>query len=184
MSQAGKTITLAILTVFVYAFSIFLQKGAFIFPFPLNELIFLIATIVIALNEFKNSKLISTLFISSAILNLFSSEFYWAIFLNTEQMTWFSKSIITDVLKISYYLFLIFSIFKSFKLLDKKKLIYSIFPIFGIILSLIFSVPFIEIGALLIVTIFTYRSLQHFSILNLWFLLFVLESTKLWSLMG
>ena len=37
MSKEGRVIALAILTIFIYAFSILLQKGAFIFPFPLTN---------------------------------------------------------------------------------------------------------------------------------------------------
>ena len=185
MSKEGRVIALAILTIFIYAFSILLQKGAFIFPFPLNEIIFFISAIAIAIQQYKNDKLLSVLFPIVGFTFVLSSEFYWAIFYNSQQMEVFSNSLVTDLFKIIFYLGVISLIYLSFKELKSKLVeIGFIVSILVIVLSLILGNQFIEIVSLFIVFLISIKRLEVRPILNLWILLFVLEVTKLWSLAG
>ena len=180
MSKEGRIIALAILTIFIYAFIILLQKGAFIFPFPLNEIIFFISALAISFHQFKNEKFLSILF--PIVL---SSEFYWAIFFNTQQMEALSNSFFTDLFKIIFFLGVISLIYLSFKEFKSKLVsIGLLFSILGIVVSLILGYQFIEIASLLIVSVISIKRLEEKPILNIWILLFVLEITKLWSLAG
>ena len=185
MSKEGRVIALAILTIFIYAFSILLQKGAFIFPFPLNEIIFFISALAISFHQFKKEKILSVLFPVVGCLCVLSSEFYWAIFFNAQQMEAFSNSLATDLFKIFFFIGLISLICFSFKEMKNKLVsIGLVFSILGIIISLIIGHQFIEIASLLIVSVISIKRLAEKPILNLWILLFVLEITKLWSLAG
>ena len=185
MSKEGRIIALAILTIFIYAFIILLQKGAFIFPFPLNEIIFFISALAISFHQFKNEKFLSILFPIVGFVFVLSSEFYWAIFFNTQQMEALSNSFFTDLFKIIFFLGVISLIYLSFKEFKSKLVsIGLLFSILGIVVSLILGYQFIEIASLLIVSVISIKRLEEKPILNIWILLFVLEITKLWSLAG
>ena len=185
MSKEGRVVALAILTIFVYAFSILLQKGAFIFPFPLNELIFLISAVSIGIYQFKQDKILSLLFPIMGFTFVLSSEFYWAIFHTSEQMEVFSNSIVTDLFKFLFFIGLISSIYISFYQIKVKLIQFGfLLSILGIILSLILENQVIEVASLFIVFLISIKRIEARPNLNLWILLFVLEVTKLWSLMG
>lgn len=185
MSKEGRVVALAILTIFIYAFSILLQKGAFIFPFPLNEMIFLISAVSIGIYQYKQDKTLSLLFPIIGFTFVFSSEFYWAIFYNSQQMEVFSNSFVTDLFKILFFLGLIISIYISFNKIKVNLIQVCMFlSIFGIILSLILGLHYIEVVSLFIVFLISIKQIEARPILNLWILLFVLEITKLWSLAG
>ncbi len=185
MSKEGRVIALAILTIFIYAFSILLQKGAFIFPFPLNELIFFISSVSIAIYQYKQDKILSLLFPVIGLTFLLSSEFYWAIFYNSQEMEVFSNSFVTDLFKILFFLVLIASIYISFYKIKVKLIQLSIFlSMFGVVLSLILGNHFVEVASLFIVFLISIKRTEARPSLNLWILLFILEATKLWSLMG
>ena len=182
MSREGKIISIALLTIFIYAGGIFLQKGAFIFPFPLNEIIFFIAVSAMAITNFKTEKLFFSVFLFSAILHLLSNEFYWAILLNHQELESFVKSNVKDWFLIGYYIFFIASGFVSFQKINSKLKYVNLLSL-GFILTSIFSGnPYFELLALLTISLVTIKFLSTKPSLNLWWLLFILELTKVWSL--
>jgi hypothetical protein len=190
MTKEGKTVTLAALTVFMYGLTSFLQFKQVIFPFPLNELIFFIATIVFAKDHLKNNPKTMSLILVLGLFNILSLEFYWNIFLSNENMLSLSQSSITDYFKVGYYIGIIAWIITTFNQVEvnfKKYL--SLLPITLVLagsilneqLTIFYSqlLLFLSYGS---VVILLFPKIKHFPLLYLWVLLFILEFTKVWSL--
>ena len=190
MTKEGKTVTLAALTVFMYGLTSFLQFKQVIFPFPLNELIFFIATIVFAKDHLKNNPKTMSLILVLGLFHILSLEFYWNIFLSNERMLGLSQSSITDYFKVGYYIGIIAWIITTFNQVEvnlKKYL--SLLPITFVLagsilneqLTIFYSqlVLFLSYGS---VVILLFPKIKHFPLLYLWVLLFILELTKVWSL--
>ena len=97
----------------------------------------------------------------------------------------FSNSIVTDLFKFLFFIGLISSIYISFYQIKVKLIQFGfLLSILGIILSLILENQVIEVASLFIVFLISIKRIEARPNLNLWILLFVLEVTKLWSLMG
>jgi hypothetical protein len=190
MTQEGKTVTLASTTVFMYGLVSYLQFDQIIFPFPLNEIIFLIASIIFARIHFKNSPKTIFLIIGLGLLNVLSYEFYWNIFLSNETMVSFSKSSATDIFKLFYYIGLIAWIISTFNEIEINfRKYFALLPITLLLIGSIFSeelTPFYSQVIILLsfsfVFIFVFSKLKQFPMQYLWILLFILELTKTWSL--
>lgn len=190
MTQEGKTVTLASTTVFMYGLVSYLQFNQVIFPFPLNEIIFLIASVLFARIHFKNSPKTISLIIALGLLNVLSYEFYWNIFLSNDNMLSFSKSSATDIFKLFYYIGLIAWIISTFNEIEINfRKYFSLLPITLLLTGSIFSeelTPFysqiIILLSISFVFIFVFSKLKQFPIHYLWILLFILELTKVWSL--
>ena len=190
MTQEGKTVTLASTTVFMYGLVSYLQFNQVIFPFPLNEIIFLIASVLFARIHFKNSPKTISLIIGLGLLNVLSYEFYWNIFLSNDNMLSFSKSSATDIFKLFYYIGLIAWIIGTFNEIEINfRKYFSLLPITLLLTGSIFSeelTPFysqiIILLSISFVFIFVFSKLKQFPIHYLWILLFILELTKVWSL--
>ena len=190
MTQEGKTVTLASTTVFMYGLVSYLQFNQVIFPFPLNEIIFLIASVLFARIHFKNSPKTISLIIGLGLLNVLSYEFYWNIFLSNDNMLSFSKSSATDIFKLFYYIGLIAWIISTFNEIEINfRKYFSLLPITLLLTGSIFSeelTPFysqiIILLSISFVFIFVFSKLKQFPIHYLWILLFILELTKVWSL--
>ena len=190
MTKEGKTVTLAALTVFMFGLTSFLQFKQVIFPFPLNELIFFIATIVFAKDHLKNNPKTISLILVLGLFHILSLEFYWNIFFSNERMLQISQSSITDYFKIGYYTGIIAWIITTFNHVEvnfKKYL--SLLPITLVLagsilneqLTIFYSqlILFLGYGS---VVILLFTKIKQFPLLYLWVLLFILEFTKVWSL--
>lgn len=185
MKREAKTIALALATVFMYAFGIWTQKGGFIFPFPLNEAIVLICAVYFSLYHFKANKFLCLGFVVTAFFHLLASDFYWEIFLNQQQMEWFVTSWIKEVFKLFYYIGLIVSVLLTMLVSENKLLrIGSCIPV-GVILFMLF-VPVVwgELLVFFLLFLFSLYKIDQFPLRYLWILLFVLELTKVWSLVS
>jgi hypothetical protein len=186
MSREGKIISIAILTVFLYALGIFFQKGAFIFPFPLNEIIFLFATFSIGYTNFKTEKVLFSVFLCLGICHLFSNEFYYAIVLDTEAMQNLSKSLFTDIFLVVYYIGLLATIVLTINKINSSIWIKGIgvLAFISMFFGMILGNALFDIVGLFLMIPFVFKYVERLPILNLWTLLFVLEVTKFWSLMS
>ncbi|MBI1836467.1 MAG: hypothetical protein HYR91_04305 [Flavobacteriia bacterium] len=185
MTREGKTVTLAILTVFIYAISIFLQTKTIIFPFPLYEVIFFIATCTISFYQYKKERLLSLAFFVMASFGILSSEFFWSFFMNGEALINLNNGVTIDLFKLIKYLLIgtcfVFSFYKS----EHKYIQFaSIFPIAILFIALGNHNLILEEIAYLIVFIYALFHLEKYPILNLWILMFILETTKLWHLIS
>jgi len=190
MTKEGKTVTLASLTVFMYGLTSFLQFKQIVFPFPLNELIFFIASLVFAIDHFKNNPKTMLLILVLGLFHILSLEFYWQIFLSHEKMLYLSKSSITDIFKVGFYIGTIAWIIVSFNETEEKlKKYLSLLPITFVLAGSILNDHLLLFHAQLIiflsygfVVLLLFTKIKYFPLLYLWVLLFILETTKVWSL--
>lgn len=86
MIREERAVLLGILTLIGFAFLVFLEFGSFIYPFPLNEIVYLIVSIQFFIWNRREYGLVSSLFVGAAISALLASEFFWSLFVDQE--TW------------------------------------------------------------------------------------------------
>lgn len=103
MTSEVRTIFLGILTLVVYAFSIFISEGAIIFPFPLNEFIFLAISIQFLYSNWSGNRFAGFLPIVAGICWVFSTQFFWSFFHTQEEMLEFMDDLTTDYFLITFY---------------------------------------------------------------------------------
>ena len=103
MATEKRTIFLACVTLTVYALSGLLQQGKFLYPFPLNEFIFLGISTYIAISNFKQHKLLYTLLILAAISFIACRSYNWNLILSSESMERLDRGYTTDVFYVLFY---------------------------------------------------------------------------------
>jgi len=106
MSKEERAVTLAVLTFFMFALSIFLTDGSFIFPFPLNEFAILLVSFLFVLWHPKKGVL-PYLFLISAIAGMLSSRFFWEIFFSFQKLETFLNYTVIDWAKLTSGAFLL-----------------------------------------------------------------------------
>jgi hypothetical protein len=100
MNREERTAFLGVLIPVVYGSWVFLDKGTFIFPFPLNELIFFTITLQFLLWNLKSDKIKYGLFFCTALFGLVSSDFFWTIFFDGKSYEQLMLSPLTDIFKL------------------------------------------------------------------------------------
>ena len=103
MATEKRTIFLACVTLTVYALSGLLQQGKFLYPFPLNEFIFLGISAYIAIRNFKQQKLLYNLLILAAISFVACRSYNWNLILSSESMERLDHGYTTDVFYVLFY---------------------------------------------------------------------------------
>ena len=178
MTKEVRIIFLTALTLFVYAISIFVNQGAFIFPFPLNELILLIVAVQFSIWHYK--KRIPTLYIIGISLFAFlGNEVYWSFVLEDQTMYTFSSLPITDIFKLLSAICLLG--FSIYSLLAQKKILARIFTVLFIVLylaSLTYFPSYYFFFALIFMTCGLLIQPVNKPFNLFWMLLLLLESTK------
>ncbi|MFK7784978.1 MAG: hypothetical protein AB8B56_07675, partial [Crocinitomicaceae bacterium] len=107
MTSEARTLFLGVLTLVIYAASIFISEGALIFPFPLNEFIFLaIAAQFFYLNRTGN-KWAGLLSVFIGIFGVLSTQFFWTFFFSQKEMIAFMDGLTTDYCLLASYLFIL-----------------------------------------------------------------------------
>lgn len=179
MTREVRTLFLGILTLVVYAASIFISQGSFIFPFPLNEFIFLAVSIQFLFLNWKKNRGPGLLAISAGICGVLSTQFFWTFILSQERMIEFMKGLTTDYFLLAFYALIVVAGVGT--MLKQKKGI-------PLILSAMFLLAFVA-GVLLnhsLLLLIAYACMIASTQVKkvyvpyhlLWVLLFVLELTK------
>lgn len=178
MTKEVRVLFLCILTLLVYATNVFLTHGAFIFPFPLNDILMLIVAIQFSYWHFKQR--IPVLYILGiAFFSLLGNEVYWSFFLEDQKMYTFSESPITDVFKLFSAVCLVG--FGYYTLRAQKNQIAQLLSLIFIICyigSITFLPPVVGLFALLSIGISVLLHPVHKPFHLFWILLLLLESTK------
>jgi len=99
-------VRLTVLTACIFAFSIYMQKGTWIFPFPLYEAALLPAVIALYVVDKKRPGITGILAIIWSLLQLCASQFVLEFFINDRNFEWFYESLITDYLLLFFVLIL------------------------------------------------------------------------------
>lgn len=183
MTREGRSVFLAILTLLVYAGILFIENGKILFPFPLNELIFLIITIQFTIWNWKKYKLVLSFILLAALCNLVSTTFFWSFFINTLEMQSLWRTTTPDLLKISFYLFISAALAISI-LQSSQKNKNSYFFIFqgALITSVLLSNQIAETITFTAISVFAVAKKLNSPIHLLWVLLAVLQIMKMLTL--
>jgi len=100
MIREERAVLLGILTLIGFAFLVFLEFGSFIYPFPLNEVVFLIVSIQFFIWNQKQFRLVTGLFLCSALSALLASEFFWSLFVDQDTWEFLYHGIWLDIFKL------------------------------------------------------------------------------------
>lgn len=152
MTREGKTFLLLILTYVLYATSIFLSQGAFIFPFPLNGFALFVITLQLAWWN-KDYTLNALAVALVGLSSLIGSPPFWEIWLNNESLLLFEESgFYTMMFQIHSILIIVYLILATRSSKDPMLIGVSFITAVGIIIGmllasyLVFSLSFSIIG--------------------------------------
>ncbi len=135
VNKEQRTVFLATLTIFFLALSNLLNTGKFIFTFPMNDFILLAVSFYFFFLNFKENKLNSFLLVLFALLNFVNNFYNLELFLNSEQMTKLSESLIPDFCYLGTFL-VYFILFIRYNL-EKKNLFSWIFLVLALFCAVI-----------------------------------------------
>lgn len=180
MRTEERTVTLAVLIPLMFGLLIYFESGAFIIPFPLNEAIFAVVAYFFAFKHRKHFMLHSIFVSAFALFNLLSTEYFWSLFLNGEQLFSLFEAGTIDLIRLLAHVFLI--IWAGIGLVrGDDKIRSTVFLLFFVLLSagLIFEIYPIYVLATLVpfIASFRYRDLYPFHLL--WLLYSILSLMKL-----
>lgn len=97
-------VRLTVLTACIFGFSIYMQKGTWIFPFPLYEIAMLAAILGLFIVDRQRPSVTSLLAVTWALLQLSASDFILEFFVSGENADWFFESLVTDYLLLGFSL--------------------------------------------------------------------------------
>jgi hypothetical protein len=171
------------MTLLLYGLNTFFQTGTLVFPFPLNELFFIIAAIIIASLSFKEDIKLSVIGVVIGLFGVLSQEFYWSLVFSAEKMQVFSNGITKDLFLIGYYLsVLVWIVFIFNKTRFNKSYFILISLILVYLFSVLYEVKIVELLVYISTTLLMIKDVNRFPVLNLWVLHLVLFISKYWSL--
>ena len=187
MKKENRLIFITSLTLSFYALIILLDKGVFIFPFPLNEVIILIIASQFSYWNFKKHKVVSLIVFLIGLLSSLSNEYYWSILFNFENMIKLSNTIMIDVFILLKSLsIIVLGIVFGRKQKNNLNYILSILFCFTFIIGIIIS-DYLHSSILIclsyLIMIISIKIKSVFKPINVfWILLLILETTKLLSI--
>lgn len=103
MTREARVLFLSILTLIVYAVSIFINQGALIFPFPLNEFIFLAVALQFFWWNRTGNKSAGLLTSIAGICAVMSTQFFWSFIYGHGTMEFLMDSLTTDYFLLGFY---------------------------------------------------------------------------------
>lgn len=107
MTRESRTLFLSILTLVVYATSIFISQGSFVFPFPLNEFILFAVSAQFFWWNRERNKFAGILAVVSGLFAVLSTQFFWTFIYGPEKLIYFMDSLVTDYFLIGFYVLVV-----------------------------------------------------------------------------
>lgn len=98
-------VRLTILTACIFAFSIFTQKGTWVFPFPLYESGMVLAIIALLIADKKRPGPLAYMALLWSLLQLAVSDFVLEFIINEKNIDWFLNSPYLDLLQLFSWIF-------------------------------------------------------------------------------
>ncbi|MCJ8292496.1 MAG: hypothetical protein HRT58_05135 [Crocinitomicaceae bacterium] len=179
MTREARALFLSMLTLVVYAVSIFISQGSFIFPFPLNEFIFLgISAQFFWWNRLGN-KWAGSIAIVAGICAVLSKQFFWTFLYSTEAMEFFMDSLITDYCLLAFYVLVLIGAIAT--MIRQKKgiaLLFSAFFVLAFISGVFYNHALLLLLAYGFMSVSTQLSKAFAPYHLLWILLFILKLTE------
>ena len=180
MTREERTVLLAMLVPIAFGAIMYVEQGSFIFPFPLNEVVFLIASIAFAVRTRLYFRTKSIFSLGFAFFNLIGTEFFWTFFLPDTRIEQIAETGTFDLLKlISLILLVIWAAITLIKGKDNFSNALFLGFFFLLVASEIFQQPVLQIFATLIPFASVFKYKDHFPYHLLWLLLSLLSLMKL-----
>lgn len=107
MIREERTVFLIFLTWVLYAAGFLIEKGRLIFPFPLNEIAFLVVSVFFVGWNWKSDRKQLILVSLVSIFQLLSTQFFWTFIMSDQSMEQLVNSVCLDFLKICFYISLL-----------------------------------------------------------------------------
>ena len=101
-------VRLIILTACIFAFSIYMQKGTWVFPFPLYESAMVFAVVALLIADKKRPTFLGAMALIWSLLQLAVSDFILEFVINENTIDWFLNSLYLDLLHLTSWLFFFF----------------------------------------------------------------------------
>lgn len=183
MTREERTVFLAILTLFAYAGVLYLEHGVVLFPFPLNEFIFLFVVIPFSIWNRKKYPFQIILILIAAFLNLLSTQFFWSFLLNSVEMEKITEGLSLDLLKITYTIVLTaFACIYFLRSEIKLKFLFFFLVLIGFPLSIILTSSILELSVLFLIAVVGTMKKINSPLHLLWILLTSLQLMKILTL--
>lgn len=182
MRSENRSILLLVLTLIIYAVSSKINSGVFIFPFPLNELLFLGLTIYFTFQNYFLDKGAAIIVNVAAFLGVISGIHNWAFVLSDESLAKLDSGVWIDLLKIAYGIVLLLWFFVStqFKI-DVRKISIQLFGASALIVGFVFNVQLFVLAFALFAIFILVLERQLIGINKLWIVFTILEFTRFLS---
>lgn len=178
MTREERSVSLAILTLIVYSVFMYLEKGALLFPYPLNEAIFLIISVQFFWWTGEKTNYLYVLPAIGALINLLSTQFFWSMFLDSVQMEKLTEGPVLDILKLLYFLILgVWGLF-TVKQIPGSTILHGTLTVMLFLLPVVFPNPLIELIPLSIIAFISVRFKDQNTNHLLWILLCTLQIMK------
>jgi hypothetical protein len=133
-------VRLTILTACIFGFSMYMQKGTWIFPFPLYEGAMLVAMIALYIVDRKNPGIVGLFAFTWGLLQLVASDFLLEFFVKGENAARFYETLTTDYLLLGFAaIFLTWGVLVSLKMHKTPLKILAISSCFGFFVAFVFN---------------------------------------------
>lgn len=99
-----KVVRLTLLTACIFGFSIYMQKGTWIFPFPLYESAMFAAIVLLYIADKRPPQMAGALALLWALLQLAASPFILEFFVSDRNFQWLAESSFSDFLLLGFIL--------------------------------------------------------------------------------
>ena len=179
MTQEAKTLFYGILTLVMYAASIFFTQGAFIFPFPLNEFVFLVIALSFLVLNWHKHKWVGMLPVVAGICGVLSTQIFWTFIYDQLEMIEFMKGLTTDYFLLAFYvLILIAGIATLIKQRTTLALVLGCIFLCAFVLGVLYNHPLFLLLAYASMIVSTQIRHVYAPFHLLWILLFALKLTE------
>jgi len=124
MYREKRTILLVVLTLLAYGFSILMDQGSFILPFPIFDFILVLVAIQFAFWNWRDiltfRKWYFYLYFLAILFKLLTNQILWSVILDDKDLAIFNETLVLDSLRLIHLILLVLSIL-SWSLVEKLK---------------------------------------------------------------
>lgn len=179
MTREERSVSLVILTLIVYSAFMYFDKGAVLFPYPLNEALFLFVAFQFFWWRDKKYSIDSLLPVFTGIVNLLSTQFFWSLFFDTQKMEILTSGPTLDIAKLLFYLFIgVWAVSTIWTIWPKNP-----FALIGTLavfaLPIFYPIPIVEVIPIVPITLISWNYKAQSPNHLLWILLCSLQIMKI-----
>jgi hypothetical protein len=115
MYREKRTVFLVVLTLLAYGFSIFMDQGSFILPFPIFDFILVVVAIQFSIWNWRDiltfRKWYFYFYFLAILFKLLTNQILWSVILDDKDLAIFTETLVLDSLKLIHLLLLVIALF-------------------------------------------------------------------------